>query len=116
MLVASWVYHLPFGPGKKFINSTNPVVRQAVGGWRPESLQPACLDWFRHQHRCRGGIWQVHRYNRPATHATAYEIRILTGWIGTLASPERALESLLIHSCVGTNDQGMKTLQFPLTA
>ena len=39
MLVASWVYHLPFGPGKKFINSTNPVVRQAVGGWRLAAIQ-----------------------------------------------------------------------------
>lgn len=33
-LTASWVYELPFGPGKRFLVSNNPVTRQIVGGWR----------------------------------------------------------------------------------
>lgn len=31
---ASWVYELPFGPGKKFLKSNHPVARQITGGWR----------------------------------------------------------------------------------
>ncbi len=33
-LTISWVYDLPFGPGKKFLTSNNPVARQILGGWR----------------------------------------------------------------------------------
>lgn len=32
-LVVAPIYDLPFGPGRKFLNSTNPVVRGLVGGW-----------------------------------------------------------------------------------
>lgn len=33
-LAVSYVYELPFGPGKRFANSTNPFYKQVVGGWR----------------------------------------------------------------------------------
>lgn len=36
--VLSWVYELPFGPGKRFANSTNPVIRALVGGWRVSAI------------------------------------------------------------------------------
>jgi hypothetical protein len=39
VLVLSWVYHLPFGPGKKFLNSNNPVVRYGIGGWKLAAIQ-----------------------------------------------------------------------------
>jgi hypothetical protein len=31
---ANWLYELPFGPGKKFISSTYPVLSRLVGGWQ----------------------------------------------------------------------------------
>lgn len=33
-LAVSWVYDLPFGPGKPFASSANPVAKQVVAGWR----------------------------------------------------------------------------------
>src|SRR5207248_2227626 len=39
VLVMSWVYHLPFGPGRRFLNSNNPVVRYGIGGWRLAAIQ-----------------------------------------------------------------------------
>jgi hypothetical protein len=39
MLYLSWVYELPFGPGKRFATSSNPVVKQLVGGWRVSGVQ-----------------------------------------------------------------------------
>src|SRR5262249_3153637 len=33
-LTLSYVYELPFGQGKRFINTTNPVLKQHVGGWQ----------------------------------------------------------------------------------
>jgi hypothetical protein len=38
-LTLSWVYDLPFGPGKNFLTSSNPVVRQLAGGWRIAAIQ-----------------------------------------------------------------------------
>jgi hypothetical protein len=38
-LTLSWVYDLPFGPGKNFLTSSNPVVRQLAGGWRIAGIQ-----------------------------------------------------------------------------
>ena len=38
-LSLSWVYQLPFGPGKRFANTTNPIVKQLVGGWQVAGLQ-----------------------------------------------------------------------------
>jgi hypothetical protein len=38
-VVLSWVYELPFGPGKRFSNTKNPVVGQIVGGWRLAGIQ-----------------------------------------------------------------------------
>jgi hypothetical protein len=35
---ASWVYELPFGPGKRFLNTKNPVARQIAGGWRVAAI------------------------------------------------------------------------------
>jgi hypothetical protein len=32
-LVASYTYELPFGPGKKMLNSNNAVTRYVIGGW-----------------------------------------------------------------------------------
>jgi hypothetical protein len=29
-----WIYELPFGPGKPFASSTNPIVSRVVGGWQ----------------------------------------------------------------------------------
>jgi len=29
-----WIYELPFGPGKQFASSTNPIVSRIVGGWQ----------------------------------------------------------------------------------
>ena len=31
---ADWIYELPFGPGKKFVSSNNPVLSRLVGGWQ----------------------------------------------------------------------------------
>ena len=31
---ADWIYELPFGPGKKFASSNNPVLSRVVGGWQ----------------------------------------------------------------------------------
>jgi carboxypeptidase family protein/TonB-dependent receptor-like protein len=39
VLVLSWVYQFPFGPGKRFLNSTNPFLGQVVGGWRLAAIQ-----------------------------------------------------------------------------
>jgi hypothetical protein len=33
------VYQLPFGPGKRFANTTNPVLKHVVGGWQITGLQ-----------------------------------------------------------------------------
>ena len=30
----NFLYELPFGPGKKFARSTNPIVKRLVGGWQ----------------------------------------------------------------------------------
>jgi hypothetical protein len=38
-LTLSWVYDLPFGPGKRFLNSSNPIARQIIGGWRIAGIQ-----------------------------------------------------------------------------
>ena len=35
----SWVYELPFGPGKPFLSSTNPFVKQLVAGWQISAIQ-----------------------------------------------------------------------------
>lgn len=32
--VLSYVYELPFGPGRRFLNSVNPVLREVVSGWQ----------------------------------------------------------------------------------
>lgn len=29
-----WIYELPFGPGKHFASSTNPILSRVVGGWQ----------------------------------------------------------------------------------
>ena len=29
-----WIYELPFGPGKPFASSTNPIISRIVGGWQ----------------------------------------------------------------------------------
>jgi hypothetical protein len=29
-----WIYELPFGPGKHFASTTNPIVSRVVGGWQ----------------------------------------------------------------------------------
>jgi hypothetical protein len=34
MLNLSYSYELPFGPGRRFLNGTNPVLKQIVGGWQ----------------------------------------------------------------------------------
>jgi hypothetical protein len=34
VFVFSWAYELPFGPGKRFLAHTNPIVKQLVGGWQ----------------------------------------------------------------------------------
>ncbi len=33
-LVAYGLYELPFGPGKAFASTSNPIIRQIVGGWQ----------------------------------------------------------------------------------
>jgi hypothetical protein len=38
-LSLSWVYQLPFGPGKRFANSSSPFLKQLVGGWQVTGLQ-----------------------------------------------------------------------------
>src|SRR5207249_8048823 len=38
-LSLSWVYQLPFGPGKRYASTTNPIVKQLVGGWQVAGLQ-----------------------------------------------------------------------------
>jgi hypothetical protein len=38
-LVLSYVYQLPFGPGKPFAKTTNPVLKQLIGGWQVTGLQ-----------------------------------------------------------------------------
>jgi hypothetical protein len=30
---ANWIYELPFGPGRSFLSTGNPIVRKAVEGW-----------------------------------------------------------------------------------
>jgi len=37
-LVLSYVYDLPFGKGRKFLNSTNPIVSYGLGGWQFASI------------------------------------------------------------------------------
>jgi hypothetical protein len=32
--VVSGMYELPFGPGKQFLNGSNPLVKRLVGGWQ----------------------------------------------------------------------------------
>ena len=29
-----WIYELPFGPGKPFLSSNNPILSRVVGGWQ----------------------------------------------------------------------------------
>jgi len=38
-LSLSWVYQLPFGPGKRYASTNSPVMRQLVGGWQVAGLQ-----------------------------------------------------------------------------
>ena len=38
-LALSWIYELPFGPGKPFANTANPIARRLVGGWKVAALQ-----------------------------------------------------------------------------
>jgi hypothetical protein len=38
-LVLSYVYELPVGPGKRFANTNNPILKQLVGGWRVAGVQ-----------------------------------------------------------------------------
>jgi hypothetical protein len=33
-LTLSYVYELPVGPGKRFANTNNPILKQVIGGWR----------------------------------------------------------------------------------
>ena len=33
ILSASWVYELPAGKGRRFLNNSNPVVTGVLGGW-----------------------------------------------------------------------------------
>jgi hypothetical protein len=33
-LVVSGIYELPFGPNKRFLRTTNPVIRRLAGGWQ----------------------------------------------------------------------------------
>jgi len=33
-LKVDWIYELPFGPGKPFATSTNPIISRIVGGWQ----------------------------------------------------------------------------------
>ena len=37
-LVVSYVYDLPFGKGRKFLNSSNPLVSHGLGGWQFASI------------------------------------------------------------------------------
>ena len=37
-VVLSWVYQLPFGPGKRFVKTKSPVLGQVVGGWRLSAI------------------------------------------------------------------------------
>ena len=38
MLVFSYVYQLPFGPGKRFLNRQDPVSRYLLGGWQANGV------------------------------------------------------------------------------
>ena len=38
-LNVSWVYELPFGPGKRFLNTANPVLQHLVGDWTFSAIQ-----------------------------------------------------------------------------
>jgi hypothetical protein len=38
ILNLSWVYQLPFGPDQRFLNSTNPFLKQLVGGWQLSAI------------------------------------------------------------------------------
>jgi hypothetical protein len=38
-LAISYVYDLPFGPGKRFLQTTNPVLKQVVGYWQVSGIQ-----------------------------------------------------------------------------
>jgi hypothetical protein len=38
-LTLSWVYELPFGPGRRFLSSNNVIARQIAGGWRVAGIQ-----------------------------------------------------------------------------
>jgi len=38
-LAASWIYELPFGPGKPYANTANPFTRRLVGGWKFAAMQ-----------------------------------------------------------------------------
>ncbi len=37
----SGIYELPFGPGKPFLNNTNPFLKQAFGGWQVQAVWQA---------------------------------------------------------------------------
>ena len=37
-LVLSWTYELPFGHGKRFLNTSNALLQQVVGGWQLNSI------------------------------------------------------------------------------
>jgi hypothetical protein len=34
----NWIYELPFGPHKRFLNSGNPIVKKAAEGWQVTSI------------------------------------------------------------------------------
>jgi hypothetical protein len=38
-LTLSYTYQLPFGPGKRFANTTSPILKQLVGGWQVAGIQ-----------------------------------------------------------------------------
>src|SRR4029434_8529835 len=38
-LVLSYIYELPLGPGKRFLNTNNPVAKHLVGGWQVSGVQ-----------------------------------------------------------------------------
>ena len=38
VLVFSWAYELPFGPGKRLLGHSNPIVKQLVGGWQLNAI------------------------------------------------------------------------------
>jgi hypothetical protein len=41
----SYVYDLPFGPGKRFLNTPNPVLKQVVGLWQVSGINTYVSGW-----------------------------------------------------------------------